>query len=255
MRAWLACGAVVPPRPPCRAPAAARRRPARAALVLLALASGCAQVKGLQDQLSYNDGLYQLTTRWRSSARAGCAWKRHAAEFCGQPYLRDFGAGFRQGYVDVANGEDGCPPPLPPRDYWASGCDTGEGQCRSEAWYAGYPCGVQAAEQDAAGVFRPIRPSTQIRQAYVWQHARPAPAGGPALEVVPAGPAEPIRPEVPAAPAPSAPKSSPSRPGESPGGRTVAADPPRRGGEADEVSLTEFGSAPPTWTPAPLYRR
>lgn len=264
-RAWPACDAVA--RRWRQSLVAARSRVPLAALLLVVLASGCAQVKGLQDQLCYNDGLYQFTTCLHNRARAGQAWKRHAAEFCGEPHLKDFGAGFRQGYVDVANGEDGCPPPLPPRDYWASGCDTVEGQCRTEAWFAGYPCGAEAAEQDAAGIFRPIHASARIRQQYAWQHAEPTLAENAAPEVVPAGPAEPIAPAspgtAPAAPGPATPQLTPPQPApssprpaeEPPGGRIMAAAPGNGLGQSADTVLSESRLPIPTWTPAPVYRR
>jgi hypothetical protein len=65
----------------------------------------------------------------------------------------DFGRGFRAGYYDVANGGNGCPPPLPPQRYWSVRYMSLKGRERTEAWFAGYRYGAMVAQQDGIGTF------------------------------------------------------------------------------------------------------
>ena len=161
------------------------------ALACLMLCSGCATFQGLQDQIRYSHGIYDVTTRWQDRYRAFCAWQRHAWAFRGEPYRHDFAAGFREGYCDVANGEDGCPPPLAPREYWNHRYENFVGQQRISAWFAGYAHGVAVAEDEAAGIFRPIRLSAEVQRRLALDRALREAGANRELEAVPAGQAEP----------------------------------------------------------------
>ena len=163
----------------------------RATLLCLAACSGCSMLKGLDDQIRYNDGTYQVTTRLQSCYLAHCAWHQRAARFREVPHPHDLAAGFRQGYCDVANGEEGCPPPLAPRKYWGSRFETPTGQHRIAAWFAGYSYGATAAEEEAAGVFRPVYVSPEIQRQYERQLAKRQDSGGRTREAGSAGVAEP----------------------------------------------------------------
>jgi len=95
------------------------------------------------------------------------------AQFEGQPYIEHFGAGFRAGYEDVAGGANGCTPALPPRKYWTWKYQTPEGQGKTAAWFAGYPHGAKAAEEDGAGNFSQIQTSAEIKAEYGLGHEPP----------------------------------------------------------------------------------
>lgn len=142
-----------------------------AALIGLAATSGCSPIRGVRDQWAYSNGLYQTTSRMRIGWRAHQAWTKYSPQFLDEPCLGDFAAGFKQGYHDVANGEDGCPPPVPPRKYWSARFENPEGQSCIAAWFAGYPHGARAAFQDRAGEFRVIRPSDPLQQRHEWRMA------------------------------------------------------------------------------------
>jgi len=84
------------------------------------------------------------------------AWYRREHNFCDQAYLKDFKAGFVDGYVAIAEGKPGCPPSVPPKQYWSWAYQTPEGQAQMAAWYAGYPYGVQAAKDDGLNTWNHI---------------------------------------------------------------------------------------------------
>ncbi|MCL4201663.1 MAG: hypothetical protein KJ000_04160 [Pirellulaceae bacterium] len=192
-----------------------------------------------------------MTTRLENCRRAYWSWHRRAAQFRGEPHPRDFAAGFRQGYCDVANGEDGCPPPLPPRVYWASRFENPNGRARIAAWFAGYPCGAQAAEEEAAGIFRPIPASAEIRHHYEMRHAPPQPTAAEFLEAVPARAAEPDSPpgSEPLLPTPvRAADETASR-------EHVTADIERRVAAREDGPAASAPLPGQIWTPATLHRR
>lgn len=176
--------------------------------------SGCATVRSLQDEVAYNDQLDRWATGVTSCLHAHHAWYVKKGEHADEPHLMDFGAGFRQGYVAVARGGDGCPPTLPPRRYWNYRFERPEGQRRIAAWFTGYPYGVLAAAEYGAGVKQrvPSSASIQGRTDSFGETAETAPA-----EPVPV---EPVPVETPGDTAgsmtsklpPPAPAETPSRP-------------------------------------------
>ena len=127
--------------------------------LLLFAASGCAVVTApvgalsgptgfLQEQAAYNDTTDSLVLGWRNGVWAKKAWYQHEHLYSQHPHLRDLGKGFRAAYTDVANGGGGCPPVLPPREYWSWRYQSPEGQAKAAAWFEGYPLGAAAAEKD-----------------------------------------------------------------------------------------------------------
>ena len=125
--------------------------------------SGCATVRSLQDEVAYNDQLDRWMTGVTSCLHAHQAWYVRKGEHADEPRLMDFGAGFRQGYIAVARGGDGCPPTLPPRRYWNYRFERPEGQRRIAAWFTGYPYGVLAAAEYGAGVKQRVPSSASIQ--------------------------------------------------------------------------------------------
>lgn len=136
---------------------------------------GCVPLRGLKDQFHYTNSIYEASNQIHNRLRADRVWRRESRAYSDEPHFKDFGAGFRQGYFDVACGENGCPPPLPPRTYWRRHYETPEGQEQIAAWYAGYPHGVRAAEQDLAGAFHLIRSSGLVTEPkeMAWEAVEP----------------------------------------------------------------------------------
>jgi hypothetical protein len=127
---------------------------------------GCAAIQGVNDYVAYNDSVNDFVLGWRNSVWARQAWHERKGQFIGQPQFSSFGAGFRAGYENVAGGGNGCPPPIPPRDYWSWRYQTPEGQAQVAAWFAGFPYGARAAEEDGAGLYQQIQVSSQIERQY-----------------------------------------------------------------------------------------
>lgn len=134
--------------------------------VTLVGASGCTALQGVRDVVQYNDMCDDFVIGWRNYVWANQAWHSVKPTYAGQPYVKDFGEGFRAGYCEVAAGGNGCPPPLPPRKYWSWKYQSPEGQAKVAAWFAGYPHGAATAEQECAGNWRQIQVSHVMEQQY-----------------------------------------------------------------------------------------
>lgn len=82
--------------------------------------------------------------------------------------MSDFAEGYRQGYEDVAYGvSNGCTPSFPPRDYWGWQYQSAEGQKKVSAWFAGYPHGARAAEEEGVGNWSQIQMSSNLQSQFV----------------------------------------------------------------------------------------
>ena len=99
---------------------------------------------------SLHEELSEISYRNSLISQAEAAW--HAAHACYRdiPNRYDFHRGFRDGYLNVANGGDGCPPTLAPSHYWSS-CFRSDNCGAIQSWYDGFAHGAIAAEQDGAG--------------------------------------------------------------------------------------------------------
>ncbi|WP_153557328.1 hypothetical protein [Roseimaritima sediminicola] len=113
--------------------------------------TGCSVFQGLNQSLSSCDCVDEFMIGYRNRALAAQAW--HARKHCYNHHGHQdhFSAGFIQGYIDVADGGDGCTPAIAPRDYWGWRYQSPEGQAKVAAWFAGYPMGAKAAEEDGLG--------------------------------------------------------------------------------------------------------
>jgi hypothetical protein len=113
---------------------------ARISLVLLlaVVANGC---------YAACDALTDASIRVRNRMWARQAWDESCWRGSNAPHLDDFHSGFAAGYMDVASGKNGCPPPLPPRKYWSPSRLDSQGRQESAAWYNGYAQGVLAARE------------------------------------------------------------------------------------------------------------
>lgn len=133
---------------------------------LVAAGGGCSMLQGVQDYVDYNDLTDDFVVGWRNYVWANRAWSARKAVHACEPQFADFGEGFRAGYRDVAAGGNGCPPALPPRQYWSWKFQSPEGQAKIAAWFAGYPHGAKAADEDGAGNWRQIPVSHVIEAQY-----------------------------------------------------------------------------------------
>lgn len=93
---------------------------------------------------------------FRNRALAERAWIRVRHAYLQDQYHRDFKKGFIAGYIDIANGSEGCTPALAPSEYWGWKYQSAAGQSAINAWFQGYPIGAKAAEQDGVGFWRNI---------------------------------------------------------------------------------------------------
>ena len=64
--------------------------------------------------------LQELKIDARNKYLAREAWDDLQTTYGCMNYEKDFGRGFRDGYFDVAEGGEGCPPVLPPQRYWSA---------------------------------------------------------------------------------------------------------------------------------------
>lgn len=129
--------------------------------ILVSSSVGCTAYSVACKKLRRTECLDKFMIGYRNSALAAKAWHREKHRFRKRgnlKFMKDFEAGFLQGYIDVANGSDGCVPAIAPPKYWGWRYQSDIGQQGVNAWYAGYPLGVKAAEQDGVGNWGTIRP-------------------------------------------------------------------------------------------------
>jgi hypothetical protein len=156
-----------------------RRRWVRLVLsaTILTASSGCSILPGLQNSLDYSDECNEMMIDYRNQAWAAKAWHCRKNQFKNQCNLDDFGAGFRAGYMDTASGGPGCTPAFAPREYWSWKYQSPSGQQRVSAWFAGYPLGVKAAEEDGLGNYAFVAAGAQMQSQFHnnnWAGAAPA---------------------------------------------------------------------------------
>jgi len=106
------------------------------------LLAACVLV-GVGGCASLNDHCYEKTQR----ARAREAWRQHGAPCKDQTCAKDYAAGWKDGFYDVATGGKGCPPVVAPSCYWKpsqilEACDS-----KRLAYYDGFQDGVACALQ------------------------------------------------------------------------------------------------------------
>ncbi len=110
-------------------------------LCLLAM-TGCASVR---------DALVQDQMYLRNSREASRTFRKfHAKTAAAHDFPDHYWCGFHDGYVGVAMGASGCPPTLPPKQYWHAQYRSAEGKLVVTAWYNGYAEGAAAAQSSDA---------------------------------------------------------------------------------------------------------
>lgn len=78
---------------------------------------------------------------------------------------RDYKRGYTQAYMDIANGESGDVPAVPPPRYWNTAYRSDRGRAAAEAWFEGYRAGAA----DASVRLRSLR---QIATSTDWLASR-----------------------------------------------------------------------------------
>ena len=157
---------------------------------LIAPSTGCMFISGAQRALSRHDSLDEFMVNYRNRAWAARAWLCRKNSFATHCYPADLEAGFRQGYEDVAAGGSGCLPAVCPQAYWGWQYQSADGQARMNAWFEGYPLGVQAAEQDGVGHWG------NVAAAFPNQPPAPVPAAAPMMTAEGAAAAETMTEEI-----------------------------------------------------------
>lgn len=107
--------------------------------------------------------------RWTSTATAKKCARRYLLKAQLQQrrwFSKHYKAGFTQAFVDVANGESGEVPPVPPPKYWNTHYRTDAGKQCVETWFDGYRSGAALA----SGEFASMR---TIGASYDWSIEKP----------------------------------------------------------------------------------
>jgi len=90
-----------------------------------------------------NDHHYEKTQR----ARAREAWRQHGSKCHSQVCEKDYAAGWKDGFFDVATGGKGCPPVVAPCKYWSPSQILEDCDSRRLAYYDGFQDGVACSLQ------------------------------------------------------------------------------------------------------------
>lgn len=124
---------------------------------LLTSTTGCQLSSGIFRAFRSEQCIDDFMIGYRNRALAEKAWYRLKDRFPSQRYPGEFKDGFISGYMDIASGGNGCCPTVAPSRYWGWRYQSGYGQQAINAWFNGFPLGVQAADQDGAGNWQEIR--------------------------------------------------------------------------------------------------
>jgi hypothetical protein len=139
---------------------------------------GCTAVTGISNLFKYNNDMNEYIMNNRAYSMSGKSWHSRKHCFVDQKYLKDFQRGFRAGYMQVADTGSGCTPAFPPVEYWNWNYQSSEGQARVAAWFAGFPHGAQAAEEEGVGTWNQIQTSSAIQKQYVEHNKMPSQYNG-----------------------------------------------------------------------------
>ncbi len=135
-----------------------------AALTLITLTTaGCSVVHNGYAAATNNGSWNQTVTVLRNRSFSAKSWHRRKQNFCNERHAGDFRNGYRAGYEAMCSGSDGCTPAFPPSEYWSWEYQSGEGQARTAAWFAGYPHGVRAAEEEGTANWHQIQMSAAMQ--------------------------------------------------------------------------------------------
>ncbi len=127
--------------------------------LVLSTSGGCSIGTNAGKALMRHDCVDEFMVDYRNRAMAAKAWHCSKQKFCNRGHLNEFQAGFYAGYANIANGGTGCCPAIAPKEYWGWKYQSSDGQAGVNAWFEGFPMGVQAAEVEGIGHWSQIRPA------------------------------------------------------------------------------------------------
>ncbi|MEE2937409.1 MAG: hypothetical protein VYA84_15585 [Planctomycetota bacterium] len=113
--------------------------------------TGCTLTRGTVHALRNSDCVEEFMIGYRNRAMAEKAWHCRKHRFGNQPHGHEYKEGFIDGYIEIATGGLGCCPKIAPSRYWGWKYQSATGRQAVNAWFEGYPMGVQAAEQEGIG--------------------------------------------------------------------------------------------------------
>jgi hypothetical protein len=168
--------------------------------LLLISSSGCVTVKECCDQCMVD---------CRNRCLAEKAWWSCKSCYSDVDCPKDFGRGFKDGYVAVASGGGTCQPALPAERYWHFCYENPCGQEQQLAWFNGYTYGAIYAEQEGVGDWTRVVTAPTLPP---YRKKRPAKASAAAADdyFPSAEPATPYAEPMPADEAPPVPDPSAS---------------------------------------------
>lgn len=134
---------------------------AGAAAAVLVGSTGCSMLSNAYKQIKKHECLDDFMIAHRNRVFAAKAWYREQHCHRNRHHLDEFKAGFIQGYIDIANGGNGCTPCVAPDQYWGWRYQSPDGHSAINAWFAGYPLGAKAAEQDGVGYWGQVHYGNQ----------------------------------------------------------------------------------------------
>ncbi len=138
-----------------------------AALTLLTISTaGCSVVHNGYMAFSRSGTWNDTVVVLRNRSNSAKSWHRRKHNFCNEKHSQDFCNGYRAGYEAMCSGSDGCTPAFPPSNYWGWEYQSGEGQARTSAWFAGYPQGVRAAEEEGAANWHQLQMSAGMQNQF-----------------------------------------------------------------------------------------
>ncbi len=161
-------------------------------LAVLLVTNGCTFVHNAYENMRYDETWNRAVISTRSKAWSKTAWHKRKHLFCRERQLDAFCDGFRAGYQEVCSGmnTNGCTPNVPPREYWSWQYQSAEGQQKTSAWFAGYPQGARAAEEDGVANWSQIQLSSNLQNQYrtagvlpASQHSTYPIAPGPPVQI------------------------------------------------------------------------
>ena len=122
---------------------------------LLCCTAGCSALQ---------DHWIDMETDLRNHILAQRAWGEWSWCYDELDQPKHFAGGFKDGYIDVINGGNGCQPTLPPKCYWKPHYQSPEGRSCVEAWFDGFSHGALAAQQDGQANLGqiPISPTARM---------------------------------------------------------------------------------------------
>ena len=163
-------------------------------IALLSLAailssSGCSMLNNAVKQFRRCEPLEDFMIGHRNLVFGKRAWFRIRDRYHGCANVNEFRDGFLAGYADVANGGSGCTPNIAPTEFWGWRYQSAGGQAAIQSWFAGYPLGAKAAEEDGIAYWGRVpvslRSPATIGEELMREEAMQV---GPSGELIPVGP-------------------------------------------------------------------